>query len=97
VRSLAIDKIAPKILEEMKATAPVRTGALRDSLKIDRRGPAVAVIGAFRGVQNGAGWRAHFVEDGTAHTPPRPFIKPAGRKFQGEFARTLVTMPVFGK
>jgi HK97 gp10 family phage protein len=89
----AIDEVAPKILAEQQANVPVRTGKLRDSLGIDRKGPAEARIGAIN--KDPAGWRAHFIEDGTAHSAPHPFIRPAGTKFEAEFARAVLAGPFF--
>ena len=91
----AIDQVAPKILAEQVANVPIRTGALRLSLGIDRQHPHEARVGAIH--REPAGWRAHFVEDGTANSAPQPFIRPAGDKFEAEFARTILAAPVFRK
>jgi HK97 gp10 family phage protein len=89
----AIDAVAPKVLEEQQATVPVRTGALRASLGIERNAPADARIGAV--LRDPAGWRAHFTENGTATQAPRPFIRPAGDKYAAEFARTILLGPMW--
>lgn len=89
----AIDVVAPKILAEQIATAPERTGDLKASLDIDRTGPAEAHVGAVK--KEPAGWRAHFIENGTARMTPRPFIRPAGDKYAPEFARTVLRGPFF--
>lgn len=58
-------KWSREIAEEMKSLVPVRTGALRSSIRATSQGVEV-------GVRYGA-----FVEYGTADTRPQPFTLPA--------------------
>jgi HK97 gp10 family phage protein len=54
-----------KVADEMRRNAPVRTGALRDSIRETNDGVEV-------GVPYGG-----FVEYGTSDTAPQPFVGPA--------------------
>jgi HK97 gp10 family phage protein len=56
---------SPKVANEMRANAPVLTGALRSSIQPDGEGVVV-------GVPYGS-----FVEYGTSNTAPQPFAGPA--------------------
>lgn len=67
---------AQPLLADIKANAPVKTGALRDSIKVERMGGEgagevkmqVGVFGEFHG---------HFQEFGTVRQRARPFVRPA--------------------
>jgi HK97 gp10 family phage protein len=59
------DEWSKKVAAEMKTLAPVKTGALRDSIHVTDEGVEV-------GVPYG-----RFVEYGTAHIAPQPFTAPA--------------------
>jgi len=67
---------AAPLVADIKANAPVDTGALRDSIKVDRLGGEraseakmqVGVFGEFHG---------HFQEFGTIRQRARPFVRPA--------------------
>lgn len=73
------------ILNEMRLLAPVRTGALRDSLDITEDKTGV-MIGPVRG---GAGSRAHFNEFGTVKMAATPFIRPAYDNTQDQVTTTI--------
>jgi HK97 gp10 family phage protein len=90
VAAATLKIIAPKVLEEQRANVPVLSGDLMDSLGIAWKGTTTARVGAV--VPGSAGWRAHFTEDGTVHSAPQPFIRPAGDKFANEFATTILRL-----
>lgn len=64
------------LVADIKANAPVDTGALRDSIRVERMGGEakdevkmqIGVFGEFYG---------HFQEFGTSRQPARPFVRPA--------------------
>ncbi len=75
----ATRRVAAQIRNEARALAPRRTGALRKSITVksayDKRSRTASyrvVVGEFYG---------RFVELGTEHQPPRPFLRPAADKF----------------
>jgi HK97 gp10 family phage protein len=82
----ATDKVAEKIAVEQRNTAPVLTGALRDSISIEHVGKAEVRVGPTVPY-------ARFVEDGTANMAPQPFIRPAAAKFKDEYAHEVVSGP----
>jgi HK97 gp10 family phage protein len=65
----AVAEVANVALEEARRTVPVVTGALRDSLHIERDGDSVEVVAD-------AG-HAAFVEFGTSRQAAEPFLTPA--------------------
>lgn len=81
-RLIEIMKVsAEPVRQEMEDLAPVRTGALGQSMrsrKLQKTSPGVVGIrvGPTRG-EKLAGWRAHFIEAGTKHHAPKPFIRKA--------------------
>jgi HK97 gp10 family phage protein len=58
-------KWSARIAEDMRASVPVRTGALRASIRTDSEGVVV-----------GASYAA-YVEYGTSHMAPQPFAGPS--------------------
>jgi HK97 gp10 family phage protein len=87
----ALDVTAEKMLAEMQANVPIgETHLLYDSLAIERDGPKVGRIGSLNGP--GAA-RAHLTENGTAIQPPQPFIRPAGDRYEDEFASDVADGP----
>lgn len=84
----AVRKAATPMLQQARANAPVRTGTLRESLKVKvktfKRGKdstVMAIIGPDRKARSEAGDRpvkyAHLVELGTVNAPAHPFLRPA--------------------
>lgn len=67
---MIVTKTAMDLEAAMKARAPVDTGFLRASIQASRKGKAhwEVVVGAEYGL---------YVEYGTAHTAPQPFVNPA--------------------
>lgn len=72
----AWETAAQPLVDDIKAAAPVATGVLRDSIKVERLGDEtkgqakmqVGVFGEFYG---------HFQEFGTIKQPAKPFVRPA--------------------
>lgn len=70
---VALEHAAHMIEHAAKDRVPVNTGDLRDSIHVDKTGPAeYAVIAG-----NNKTFYGHMVEHGTSHTGPRPFLIPA--------------------
>jgi HK97 gp10 family phage protein len=80
-----VSEVAQEVLAEMQANVPVLTGALRDSLGIERVGHAYRV-GSLHGE---AAERAHFTEYGTSDTAPDPFMSPAADSAGPRLARAV--------
>ena len=81
----ALDEIAEKIRDDAKNSAPVDTGALRKSIRVEKRGGLkVSVVAGDGGVINPRTGRevdyAGYVEFGTSHTSPQPYMRPALEK-----------------
>lgn len=64
-----VDKIAEAIAEDARASCPVDTGELRDSIEIGRDGDTVTV--------SATAGHALVVEFGSKHTAAQPFLRPA--------------------
>jgi len=64
--------VADFIAARAKEYAPVRTGALRDSIHVEERGRGFAIIAGNNQVDY-----AVFQEYGTIHHGPHPFMRPA--------------------
>src|SRR5689334_17660691 len=83
---------ADKLATAIKAAAPVRTGALRDSVKVRRtkRDLTLEVTAGGEATTNGergpGGEADHavFTEYGTRHAPAHPFFYPTARAMQAE-------------
>jgi HK97 gp10 family phage protein len=79
----AIDAAAEILKDEAKRRAPRVTGKLADSIEVreakPKKGEAVRRLIGPKGVKY-----AGFVEYGTAHNPPKPYMRPThdGRKNQ---------------
>jgi HK97 gp10 family phage protein len=70
---------APTTLELARSFCPVNTGALRDSIRVERPGPLQArLVAGGGGYVNPLTGRdvdyARHVHDGTSRTPARPFM-----------------------
>lgn len=81
-----VAKSAGRLEADMKARAPVRTGALRDGIGTDfdedGLGAAVGPTAPY----------AHLVEFGTAHMQPKPFVRPAEDAEEPRFAAAVDAM-----
>lgn len=83
---VAVDKIvqstALKIEARAKTLAPVKTGALRNSIRAVNTGQGRAEVRV--GVKYGA-----YVEYGTRHRTAKPYLTPAVRQEEGPFVDAL--------
>jgi HK97 gp10 family phage protein len=83
--SEALDEIAGKIRDDARDLAPVDTGALRRSIRTEKKGKLeVLVIAGGGGVTNPRTGRevdyAGYVEYGTSRMSPQPYMRPALEK-----------------
>ena len=69
-----------------KAFCPVRTGALRNSIRAERRGPLSTTLVAGGGEVS----YARVVHEGTSSMPPRSFLLQAVKMEKLRFARELL-------
>jgi len=81
----ALDMIAVKIRDDAKDFAPVDTGALRKSIRIEKKGKLkVSIIAGGGGIINPRSGRevdyAGYVEFGTSRASPQPYMRPALEK-----------------
>lgn len=74
--------IARRIRDDAAANAPVRTGALRASIRMYQ------ISSLVREVEAGVDY-AHLVEFGTYRKGPRPFLSPAVEKEAGKIASAI--------
>lgn len=98
----AVGQAADVIAEKAKARVPVRTGLLRSRIHAaevpDEPSPYVKeqpdegwyVVGG-----DSDAWYGHFVELGTVHAPPHPFLVPAAEASKKELA-ALVSLSLKG-
>lgn len=70
-----------------KERVSVRTGKLRDAIHIERKaaGEYDVVAG------DSEAFYGHIVEHGSVHTPPRPFLVPAGEEAKREIRARAAT------
>lgn len=61
-----------RIVQDAKSRVPVLSGALRDSIHLDKTTSGWAVIAG-----NSKVYYGHMIEHGTTYSPPRPFLIPA--------------------
>lgn len=97
-------KALQPVLKDARRDVPVRTGELKRSLKIgtklirSQRDPAgVGAVRVYVGASWPSGAHAHLIEFGTAHSGPRPFLRPAWdankKKVSKEFG-TLIWLEI---
>ena len=63
---------AEAIAEAAKERVPTRTGRLKESIHVDKRGDQIAVVAGGTDAFYG-----HMIEFGTTHSPAHPFLIPA--------------------
>lgn len=83
--SLGLAKIAKDIEADAKSRAPVRTGALKNSIQARRVRQLAQEVNV--GVDYGA-----FVEFGTVRMSPRPYLTPAVEAKRNTFERLLANV-----
>lgn len=80
IENEALREAGTYLAEEMKKEAPVRTGELRDSIKCSnvktKQGQKYIEVGP----DETTNWRAKFIEFGTIHIKPNPFMSRAYEK-----------------
>jgi len=89
----ALDAIAEKIRDDAKNFAPVDTGALRKSIRTEKKKLKVSVVAGDGGVINPRTGRevdyAGYVEFGTSRMSPQPYMQPALEKNLNEISRIV--------
>jgi len=90
----ALDEIAEKIRDDAKSFVPVDTGALRKSIRVEKKGKLeVRVAAGGGGVINPRTGRevdyAGYVEFGTSRASPQPYMQPALEKNRDEILRVV--------
>ena len=90
----ALEEIAEKIRDDAKDLAPVDTGSLRESIRVEKEGDLqVSVIAGGGGVINPRTGRevdyAGYVEFGTSRMSPQPYMQPALEKNRDEILRII--------
>jgi len=90
----ALEEISEKIRDDAKNFAPIDTGALRKSIRIEKKGKLqVSIIAGGGGVINPRSGRevdyAGYVEFGTSRMAPQPFMQPALEKNRDEILRIV--------
>ena len=90
----ALEEIAEKIRDDAKDLAPVDTGSLRKSIRVEKEGDLqVSVIAGGGGVINPRTGRevdyAGYVEFGTSKMSPQPYMQPALEKNRDEILRIV--------
>lgn len=88
-----LDNIAQRVATEAKKGAPVRTGALRRSIRVKRVNQFRRIVEA-GGAGTGVDY-AQAVEFGTMHQRPQPYFEPAVRKVISK--TPAITRPSIGK
>jgi len=90
----ALKEIAEKIRDDAKGFVPVDTGALKKSIRIEKKGKLqVSIVAGGGGVINPRTGRevdyASFVEFGTSRMSPQPYMQPALEKNRDEILRIV--------
>lgn len=89
------EKYGRLVVREAKRLAPVDTGALKRSIQFEESGEAGrsglrgVTISADTSEETGREYSG-YVEFGTAHQPPQPFMRPALRKYARAYREELV-------
>jgi len=90
----ALDEISEKIRDDAKSFAPVDTGALRKSIRTEKKGKLqVSIVAGGGGIINPHSGRevdyAGYVEFGTSHMSPQPYMQPAIEKNMNEILQIV--------
>jgi len=90
----ALEEIAEKIRDDAKGFAPVDTGSLRKSIRVEREGELqFSVVAGDGGVINPRMGRevdyAGYVEFGTSRMSPQPYMQPALEKNRDEILQVI--------
>ena len=83
-----LDLLAHLILTSAKKKVPVRTGALRASGRVQKKGKSTRLIG-FGGSGTGVNYAA-LVEYGGSAASPRPFLRPAFYEVKASFKKSQI-------
>jgi HK97 gp10 family phage protein len=86
---------ARTVARHARALAPVRTGALKKSIKV-RRGKARLAKGQAIAFANAADWKAHLLEYGTVFAAPRAYLRPALDSNQPEVRAKMLEIGLNG-
>lgn len=77
-------ELANKIRDDARALAPVKTGALRRSIRVENvYDPATKMVEFHVGWDKSIAWYGMLVEFGTEHAAPQPHLRPAAFKHGG--------------
>ena len=80
VLSGAVRASAKPIVDEARRLVPVRTGNLKKSIGVTKARTKGTTMRFYVSPRKGGkydGWYGHFVELGTRHNAPHPFLRPA--------------------
>lgn len=66
-----LDKVAANVVQDSKLNAPVKTGALRESIQSGKEGSSILIFSDIE--------YAKYVELGTRNQTPNPFLRTAAR------------------
>ena len=89
LRGLVVDQVAASTYEveaKAKAVVPVRTGTLRRSIH------SIFENGGLTGICGPSVDYGQYVEFGTRHIPPRPYMRPAAATVLPKFAEALARL-----
>ena len=86
---LELDILAHKILTAAKRRAPVRTGALRASGRVVKKGKSTRIIG-FGGAGTGVNY-AGVVEYGGFNQRPQPYLRPAFFAVRATYKKRIIS------
>lgn len=89
-----VQQIATNIAKDAKINAPVLSGNLKKAIKAKRKkshpdAPVSQVVVGQGKAEANDGFYWKFIEFGTKHIAPAPFIAPAKAKAQGDMRRML--------
>lgn len=84
-----LDVLAHRILTAAKKRAPVRTGALRASGRVEAPKPNIRIIG-FGGSGTGVNY-AGVVEYGAGRQRPQPFLRPAYFAVKATYKKRIIS------
>lgn len=88
----ALKDAAELVLDDAKANAPIRTGKLKEGLKIsgvkNRDGTKYVLVGIDK-ADNSNIFYGKFIEFGTSNMSPRPFLEPAYEKNKTEILERI--------